>query len=137
MNYMIPFGYVPVVKRISQQPSKLSLGVQIPPGTSLDAVYNHSIYFGYMKTLLSIKTDVDVKRKVKKIAEELGLPLSTIINAYLRQLLRERRVDFSLPLVPNKKTAKSLRQAHNDFKKGKNISPIFESPEEMDAWLNA
>ncbi|TSC67998.1 MAG: hypothetical protein G01um101466_582 [Parcubacteria group bacterium Gr01-1014_66] len=90
-----------------------------------------------MKTLLSIKTDAEVKRGVKKIAEELGLPLSTIINAYLKQLLRERRVDFSLPLAPNKKTTKLLRQAHEDYKKGRNISPVFETAEAMDAYLNS
>lgn len=89
-----------------------------------------------MKTLLSIKTDVEVKRKVKKIAEELGLPLSTIINAYLKQLLRERRVDFALPLIPNKKTANLLRRAHNDYKKGKNISPVFENAKDTIAYLH-
>lgn len=90
-----------------------------------------------MKTLLSIKTDVEVKRGVKKIAEELGLPLSTIINAYLKQLLRERRIDFALPLVPNKKTTNVLRRAHGDYQKGKNISPAFENAEKMDAYLNS
>jgi hypothetical protein len=63
--------------------------------------------------------------------------LSTIINAYLKQLLRERRVDFALPLIPNKKTAKLLKQAHEDYKKGKNISPVFETAEEMDAYLDS
>lgn len=90
-----------------------------------------------MKTLLNIKTDAEVKRGVKKIAEEIGMPVSTIINAYLKQLIRERRVDFSLPLIPNKKTAKRLRQAHADYEKGRNISPVFESAEEMDAWLHS
>ena len=64
-----------------------------------------------MKTLISIKTDVDVKRGIKKIAEEIGVPLSTIINAYFKQLLRERRINFMLPLQSNKKvvTLKSIQ----------------------------
>ncbi len=90
-----------------------------------------------MKTLISIKTDVEVKRGIQEIAEELGIPLSTIVNAYFKRLLRERRVDFSLPLRPNKKTAKLLREAHEDYKKGRNISPIFKSAEEMDAYLDS
>ena len=89
-----------------------------------------------MKTLISIKTDVDVKREIKKIAEEIGVPLSTIINAYFKQLLRERRVNFSLPLRPNKKTAALLRQAHDDYKKGRNISPAFERAEDAIAYLH-
>lgn len=90
-----------------------------------------------MKTLISIKTDVEVKQGIQRIAGELGIPLSTIINAYFKQLLREKRVDFALPLRPNKKTAKLLRQAHDDYKKGKSISPVFETAEEMDAYLDS
>ncbi len=90
-----------------------------------------------MKTLLNIKTDVEVKREAKKFAGEIGFPLSTLINAYLKQLLRERRVDFALPLRPNKKTASILRKASQDYRKRKNMSPAFETPEEMDAYLDA
>lgn len=90
-----------------------------------------------MKTLISIKTDAEVKQGVKKIAEEIGVPLSTIVNAYFKQLLRERRVDFALPLRPNKKTTELLRRAHDDYKKGRNVSPVFETAEEMDAYLDS
>jgi len=90
-----------------------------------------------MKTLLSIKTDPDVKLQAKKIAEELGLPLSAITNAYLKQLLREKQVTFSVSLEPNEKTAKLLQRAHDDYQKGRNISPVFERAEDMDAYLNS
>ncbi len=89
-----------------------------------------------MKTLLTIKTDAEVKREVKEIAQEIGVPLGTIINAYLKQLLRERRVNFSLPLRPNKKTAGQLKKAHDDYAKGKNISPMFERAEDAIAYLH-
>lgn len=89
-----------------------------------------------MKTLISIKTDIEVKRGIQRIAQELGIPLSTIVNAYFKRLLRERRVDFSLPLMPNKKTAGHLRRAHEDYIKGRNISPAFESAKDAIAWLN-
>ena len=90
-----------------------------------------------MKTLISIKADVAVKRKAQKAAKELGIPLSTIVNAYLKQLGREPRVNFSVPLRPNKKTAELLRRASRDFRRGKNISPTFSRAEEMDAYLNS
>lgn len=90
-----------------------------------------------MKTLLNIKTDKEVKVGVQKIAKELGFPLSTIINAYLKQLLRDKRINFTLPLTPNKKTARLLKKAREDYKKGKNISPAFETAEEMDAYLHS
>lgn len=90
-----------------------------------------------MKTLLNIRTDKEVKAGVQKIAKQLGMPLSTIINAYLKQLLREKRVYFTIPLIPNKKTARLLKKAREDYSKDRNISPIFETAEEMDAYLNS
>jgi len=90
-----------------------------------------------MKTLLNIRTDAEVKQEAKRFAAELGLPLSTIINAYLRQMLREKRVSFALPFVPNKKTARLLRRASEDYKRKKNISPAFGTGQEMDAYLNS
>lgn len=90
-----------------------------------------------MKTLISIKADVDVKRRAQKAAKELGIPLSTIVNAYLKQLGRERRVNFFIPLRPNKKTVELLRRASKDYRGKRNISPAFSTAEEMDAYLNS
>ena len=49
-----------------------------------------------MKTMINIKTDKEVKENAQKIARELGLPLSTVINAYLKEFIRDREVSFSL-----------------------------------------
>lgn len=90
-----------------------------------------------MKVLINIKADVEVKRKVQKVAKELGIPLSTIVNAYLKQLSREQRVNFIVPLRPNKRTATLLRRASKDHREKKNISPTFSTVEEMDAYLDS
>lgn len=90
-----------------------------------------------MKTLINIKADIDVKRRAQKAAKELGIPLSTIVNAYLKQFGREQRVSFVVPLRPNKKTAKLLRRAGGDYRKKINVSPAFSTIEEMDAYLNS
>ncbi len=115
------------------------VGGSNPSGDAYRALtlYNRCIYNRYMKTLLNIKTDKEVKAGVQKIAKELGFPLSTIINAYLKQLLREKRVNFTLPLMPNKKTARLLKKAREDYKRGRNISPVFETAEAMDAYLHS
>lgn len=90
-----------------------------------------------MKTLINIKADVDVKRKAQKAAKELGIPLSTIVNAYLKQFGREQRVNFVVPLRPNKSTAKLLRRASEDYRKKRNISPAFSMMKGMDTYLNS
>ena len=51
-----------------------------------------------MKTLLNIKVDKVEKEKAKHIAAQMGVPLSTIINAQLREFIRTR--EFSVSLDP-------------------------------------
>lgn len=72
------------------------------------------------KTLLNVKIDKKLKRDAQEVAQELGLPLGTIINAYLRELIREKRVLFSSPPVPNKKTQKLLKKIDADIRTGVN-----------------
>ena len=90
-----------------------------------------------MKTLINIRADVEVKKRAQKAAKELGMPLSTIINAYLKQFGREQRINFTVPLRPNKKTASLLLQASKDYSKRINISPVFSKAEDMNAYLDS
>lgn len=90
-----------------------------------------------MKTIINIKADKDVKEKAFKVSRELGLPLSTIINAFLKQLIVEKKVTFSVPLVPSKKLEKILNEAEEDIKNRKNIIGPFYSTEDMIKSLNS
>lgn len=76
-------------------------------------------------TVINIKTDKELKEQVKEVARELGLPLGTIINAYLRELARERRVVFSVPPSVNKRTKKLLEAIESDIRAGKNADGPF------------
>jgi len=87
--------------------------------------------------VLNVKTDRSLKIKAKKVAKNLGLPLGTIVNHYLRQLVNEKRVVFSAHPTPNKKTWKLLRQASEDCKKGRNITGPFSSAKEIEAYLDS
>ncbi len=77
------------------------------------------------KTLLNVKTDKKLKQEAQKVAQELGLPLGTIINAYLRDLIREKKIIFSSPPTPNKKTQKLLKKIDADIRLGKNLKGPF------------
>ena len=87
------------------------------------------------KTVLNIKTDKKVKEEAQRAAKELGLPLGTIVNAWLRELAREKRVVFSVPPMPNLRTQKLLRQIESDIKAKKNMIGPF-SPEEAVEYLD-
>lgn len=87
------------------------------------------------KTMLNVKTDVAVKKAAQRLAKEIGVPLSTIVNAQLKRFVSERRVELQAPLVPNVRTRKILDEAEREWKKGKR-SP-FKSVSEMIRALEA
>lgn len=98
------------------------------------------------KTIINIKTDREVKIKAQKVAKRLGMPLSTVINGYLREFVRTETVHFSLrdslPLgksegILKPAVARRLARIHKDVVEGKNLSPAFHSAMEMDAYLDA
>ena len=78
-----------------------------------------------------------MKKNAQMLAKNFGLPLSAVVNIYLREFVREKRIVFSEPQTPNTKTRKILDQALNDIKKGKNLVGPFETAEEMDNFLDS
>lgn len=75
--------------------------------------------------VINIKTDPKLKKEVKTVAKELGLPVGTILNAYMRELVRERRVVFSAPPELNQRTRRLLRNVDKDIRAGKNVDGPF------------
>ena len=55
-----------------------------------------------MNTTILLKTDKELKNEASRVAKELGVPLTTVMNAYLRQFVRERQITISLDPTPNK-----------------------------------
>ena len=90
-----------------------------------------------MKTVINIKADEAVKKKAQKIASDLGLSLSAVVNAYLRQLIRNKSVYFSSLPQMTLELEVLIGQAREDYKKKRNISSVFSSPEKMDKYLNS
>ena len=101
--------------------------------------FYRSIYFGYMKTVISVKVDKSVRDRARKVARKLGLPLSTVVNYQLKQFADDRKIEFRETLTPNAKTGKLLDEALRDIRenrKGK-FSPAFDNAEDAIKWLNA
>ena len=90
-----------------------------------------------MKTIINIKADRETKEKAHRVARELGLPLSTIINAYLKQFTRNKEVYFSLAPHMTPRLEKAIGQAEKDMKAKKNSSPAFASAKSMDEYLDS
>ena len=86
---------------------------------------------------ITVKIDAKVKTNAQKLAKDLGLSLSTIIENKLREVVRERQVIFRDDLVPNAALAKQLDQAEEDIKNNIHQSPAFDTAEEAIAYLHA
>jgi len=62
-------------------------------------------------TNLNIRTNKEVKLAAEKIFEELGLNMTTAINIFLRQTIRENGIPFDLKLnIPNNITISALEE---------------------------
>ncbi|HEC30729.1 MAG TPA: type II toxin-antitoxin system RelB/DinJ family antitoxin [Candidatus Yonathbacteria bacterium] len=90
-----------------------------------------------MKTVLNIKTDVEVKKQAQKIAKDIGLPLSTVVNAYLKEFIQDKRVTFSAEPKLRPEVEKILRQASKDYKEGKNMHGPFDNVKDLMKSLNS
>ena len=70
-----------------------------------------------MNTTLTIKTKKELRDEVKKTAAMLGIPVTTAINAMMRQFVRDRRLvldDCPFPShTPNAETRRAIREARN------------------------
>ena len=85
--------------------------------------------------VISTKIDLQTKRAAQKIAEELGMPLSVVIKAFLKHFVRTKSIEFSARNEEPSDYLKSvMRQAEENLKKGKH-SPVFKTGKEAVAWL--
>ena len=82
--------------------------------------------------VINIKTDAEIKAEAQRVAKDLGLPLGTILNAYLRELIRERRAVFSAPPTVNQRTQKLLEQIERDIRAGTNADGPFSYDEALE-----
>lgn len=89
-----------------------------------------------MKTVLNVKVDKELKDEARKVAAELGVPLSVLVNSYLRQVVRDQEAVFSLK--ERKATPyleKLIKEAEAEYDDNEIVGP-FDTAEEFIASLN-
>lgn len=75
-------------------------------------------------SVINIRTDRKTKLEAQKVLEDLGLSVSAVLNAYLKQLVRTKTVHLSLLQGerPSLALRKTLRDAEKELKKGEYAS---------------
>jgi len=70
-------------------------------------------------TVINIKTDVKVKKEAQKVVADLGLSLSGAINGFLKQLIRNKAVLFTLNEdIPSDYLLSSIKESRAERKNG-------------------
>lgn len=87
-------------------------------------------------TSFYIQIEPVIKQQAQKTADELGLSLSSVVKALLKQFIRTKKLSVSIqgrPEIPNERFIQDLKQSEEDFKAGRVIS--FESGKEVHDYL--
>jgi DNA-damage-inducible protein J len=87
-------------------------------------------------TAIYIKTETQTKKEAQKVARELGLSLSAIVNGFLKRFIKTKTVTFSAnEEIPNERTLAIMKQAEKNYKEG-NTSPLFDNAKVMEKWFD-
>ena len=88
-------------------------------------------------TILNVKTDKKLKADAQKVAAELGVPLSTVVNAFLKQFVRDKEITFSAnEYRPTPYLIDLIEEAEREYEAGETSGP-FETADEMIKYLNS
>lgn len=90
-----------------------------------------------MKTVIHVKADPEVKQNAQRVAEELGLNLSDVINASLRNFIRTREVYFSHTPRMTPELEKLLDRVEEDIKHNRNLVGPFKNAKEANDYLDS
>ncbi|OGE26236.1 hypothetical protein A3H85_00495 [Candidatus Daviesbacteria bacterium RIFCSPLOWO2_02_FULL_40_8] len=86
-------------------------------------------------TSIHIKIESDIKNQAQQTAEELGLSLSGVMKALLKQFIRTRRLSVGIGEEPSVYMMESLQASDDEYKQGK-VSPSFTNLQDSFKWLD-
>ena len=68
---------------------------------------------------VTVRMDAEVKAQVDELYAALGMNMSTAINMFVRQCLRERQLPFQPTLnAPNKETIQAIEESNEMLRTG-------------------
>lgn len=89
------------------------------------------------KTILNVKLNKSLKQDAQELADEIGVPLSTIVVANLKEFVRSRSLTVSALPRLKPEIEKELEEAIADYRRGKNTSPVLRSSKDVAEYFKA
>jgi len=81
-------------------------------------------------TVVSVKIDKDVKQAAQAVAKNAGLNLSSLINAYLRQVVATRRIEIYSPEPMTPELEEAIAVVEAEIKAG-HVSKAYDDVDEL------
>ena len=83
------------------------------------------------KVSTNISIDADIKKQAQELFAELGMDLSTAINIFIRQALRQPSIPFEITADnPNKETREAIAEVQR-MKNNPSIGKTYDDVDEM------
>ncbi|MEK9168134.1 MAG: hypothetical protein AAB769_02285 [Patescibacteria group bacterium] len=84
-----------------------------------------------MNTTFLVKTEKALKDEAARLAKEMGIPLTTVVNAYLAQFVRDKKLNISIEPSIAQKKLRELLAISGDMDKGRNIGIRTNDPNRL------
>lgn len=84
--------------------------------------------------IINIRTEAKTKLEAQEIASRLGVSLSSLINSFLKHVIKTKEITFSAREEPSAYLQSVIKKARENRKQGKG-SPIFDNAEDSLRWL--
>ncbi len=78
-----------------------------------------------MTATINVKTDLELKKQAESLFADLGMNMTTALNIFLRQAVRENRIPFEITRDPY-----SLEKAVSDTRTKTNLHGPYATAEE-------
>ena len=86
-------------------------------------------------TVLNVKIDKELKKQAQEVAKAVGIPMSIVVAANLKDFIRTRPVtNTDIPQLKPEIIAE-LAKIEKDYKKRNDLSPAFADIDEAINWL--
>jgi len=84
---------------------------------------------------INVRIDQKTKREITDFADQLGMPVSVLIVATIKQMLRTGHVEFGVDPEPNENLKKAIREAEEDELAGRvtYVNTTDEAMEHLDS----
>ncbi len=89
-----------------------------------------------MKTQVNLKIDSDIKKNAQRRAKELGLSLSSVVNATLNQFARTGELHLSTSYTMTPYLENLVKEAREEYKLGQ-VSRPFDNTKDLMKHLNS